>query len=154
MSVAQGLGGTFWWPSWKIYTRGKQTGYSGVRATLHARTCFGFFLDPFPSSFRPKPCKYYVKTPWNTAFLLCHPSFMFTLVSMINQISLSIMIIDCLCVSSQMNNRLTNDFYIFCLKKKADLNWTKIRHSWLLLFKIIKYVDIRVQFWGWFGNKK
>lgn len=64
-----------------------------------------------------RPCKYYVKTPWNTAFLLCNPSFMFTLVSMINQISLSIMIIDCLCVSSQMNNRLTNDFYIFCFKK-------------------------------------
>lgn len=75
------------------------------------------FLDPFPRAFRPKPCKYYVKTPWNTAFLLCNPSFMFTLVSMINQISLSIMIIDCLCVSSQMNNRLTNDFYIFCFKK-------------------------------------
>lgn len=45
-------------------------------------------------------------------------------------------------------------FLYFLFKKKADLNWTKIRHSWLLLFKIIKYVDIRVQFWGWFGKKK
>lgn len=137
MSVAQGLGGTFWWPSWKIYTRGKQTGYSGERATLHALTCFGFFLDPFPRAFPPKPCKYYVKTPWNTAFLLCNPSFMFTLVSMINQISLSIMIIDCLCVSSQMNNRVSQMIFTFFVSKKADLNMnqTKIRLSWLFFFE-------------------
>lgn len=137
MSVAQGLGGTFWWPSWKIYTRGKQTGYSGERAILHALTCFGFFLDPFPRAFRPKLCKYYVKTPWNTAFLLCNPSFMFTLVSMINQISLSIMIIDCLCVSSQMNNRVSQMIFTFFVSKKADLNMnqTKIRLSWLFFFE-------------------
>lgn len=91
-------------------TQGKELPYTRSHA-------LDFFLDPFPRAFRPKPCKYYVKTPWNTAFLLCNPSFMFTLVSMINQISLSIMIIDCLCVSSQMNNRLTNDFNIFCFKK-------------------------------------
>lgn len=55
---------------------------------------------------------------------------------MINQISLSIMIIDCLYVSSQMNNRLTNDFYIFCFKKgDLNMNQTKIRLSWLFFFE-------------------
>lgn len=100
-----------------IHSRQTNRVLRGKSYPTRAHMLWIFFLDPFPRAFPPKPCKYYVKTPWNTAFLLCNPSFMFTLVSMINQISLSIMIIDCLCVSSQMNNRLTNDFYIFCFKK-------------------------------------
>lgn len=94
-------------------TQGEELPYT----RSHALNFF-FFFAPFPRSFRLKPCKYCVKTPWNTAFLLYNPSFMFTLVSMINQISLSIMIIDCLYVSSQMNNRLTNDFYIYLFLKR------------------------------------
>lgn len=105
-------------------TQGKELPYTRSHA-------LDFFLDPFPRAFPPKPCKYYVKTPWNTTFLLCNPSFMFTLVSMINQISLSIMIIDCLCVSSQMNNRVSQMIFTFFVSKKADLNMnqTKIRLS-------------------------
>lgn len=120
-----------------IHSRQTNRVLRGKSYPTRAHMLWIFFLDPFPRAFPPKPCKYYVKTPWNTAFLLCNPSFMFTLVSMINQISLSIMIIDCLCVSSQMNNRVSQMIFTFFVSKKADLNMnqTKIRLSWLFFFE-------------------
>lgn len=65
------------------------------------------------------------------------------------------MIIDCLCVSSQMNNRLTTDFYIYLFFKKASLNI--IRNSLPFFFLNKNYMLMLlywIQFCDWIGKKK
>lgn len=122
MSVARGLGGTFWWPSWKMYTRGKQTGYSGERATLHALTCFEFlFLLHSPRSFRLMPCKYYVKTSWNTTFLLYNPSFMFTF-------------------NDQSNKSINYDYWLFVRQFPNEQS----PHKWFLHLFVFKKASLNI----------
>lgn len=154
MSVARGLGGTFWWPSWKIYTRGKQTGYSGERATLHALTCFEFlFLLHSPRSFRLMPCKYYVKTPWNTTFLLYNPSFMFTFNDQSNK---SINYDYWLFVRQFPNEQSSHNWFLHLFVfKKASLNI--IRNSLPFFFLNKNYMLMLlywIQFCDWIGKKK
>lgn len=120
-----------------IHSRQTNRVLRGKSYPTRAHMLWIFFQTHSPVLFVQSLANITLKLHGIQRFLLCNPSFMFTLVSMINQISLSIMIIDCLCVSSQMNNRVSQMIFTFFVSKKADLNMnqTKIRLSLLFFFE-------------------